>query len=223
MQVAKAAVRDQENPTRALQEFSKIPENDAEDAVHRLFRKYSLTIPIEPQILNLGEGELENFPYIPLSAWATYLMDVGMAADRLCGTSEAEMPALLSEYWLRYKAIHPNHAIFRLNLDMGKCVPVYSHIDEGRTYKKNGIMILSCAGALGRGTNNYKKRMSRMVRKPSLKQSGMGLNYTGNTWSTQFLIASLVRTAYAKKPEVLNKLLETFAEDMAQLAAYGVS
>ena len=223
VQVAKAACKDQENPSRALREFAMIANNNAEAAVHRLFRKYHLTIPIQPKFLNLGEGELAHFPYIPLTDWVTYLLDVGMAAETLCGTSEAEMPGLLTEYWLRYKAIHPQHAIFRMNFDMSQCVPMYSHIDEGRTYKKGGILILSCHGALGRGTRNYRLRIGRMVRKQTLKQTGMPLNYTGSSWATQFMIASLVRTAYAKKPEVLDKLLQTFAEDMACLAYYGVS
>ena len=211
------------NSTRALRELAAVREKGAEEPVHNIFRKYHLTIPIEPEVLNLGKGELKRFPYIPFSRWVRYLMDVGLASKHLCGVPEGEMRALLLEFWSRYKAIHGEHQMFAMEgLDLGSCIPCYSHVDEGRAYKKQGILLLSVHGCLGRGTRAWRKRVGFGVRKQNLKRSGMGLNYVGSSWGTQFLFCCLHRQAYSKDPTPLDTVMSTFAADMASLATDGV-
>ena len=220
---AKAAVSENPNSTRALRELAAVREKDAEEPVHNIFRKYHLTIPIEPKVLNLGKGELKRFPYIPFSRWVRYLMDVGLASKHLCGVPEGEMRALLLEFWSRYKAIHGEHQMFAMEgLDLGSCIPCYSHVDEGRAYKKQGILLLSVHGCLGRGTRAWRKRVGFGVRNQNLKRSGMGLNYVGSSWGTQFLFCCLHRQAYSKDPTPLDTVMSTFAADMASLATDGV-
>ena len=203
----------------ALKEFAALREEDAEDGAHKFFRKYHLTVPIQPLLMNLGDGELKRFPYIPFSHWVRYLMDEGLASQHLCGVPEEDMRGLLEEFWKRYRVVHPKHEMFSMDLDLGICVPCYSHVDEGRAYKKQGILLLSVHGCLGQGTRAWRRRFG--VRKPNLKRSGMGLNYTGSTWGSQFLFCSLHRQAYAKDSAPLDKVMVAFAEDMATLAKRG--
>ena len=213
-------MRDNPNAPRALLEFSQISLDDAEEGVHKLFSKYRLTIPITPEVMNVGEQELRRLPYIRFSRWLRYLMDEELT-EHICGVQEDERPALLAEFWRRYRAVHPEHALFQMrDIDLSACVPVFSHIDEGRTYKKQGLLILSVHGALGKGTRNYKRRVG--TKKFHIKHNPMGMNYLGNTWGTQFMFCSLLRTAYAKSSRVLDDVLKVFAADMSSLIYDGV-
>ena len=186
--------------------------------MHKLCRKYNLTVPIKPSIMSIGTGELNAFPYIPFSAWVRYLMDEGLVAQQLCGVAEEHMPQLLEEFWARYRAVHPRHPIFNSSLPLQDCIPCYSHCDEGRAYKKQGLLLLSVHGCLGLGTRSWRKRG---VHKNTLKRNGMGLNYLGNSWSRQFYFCSLHRSAYAKNFAPLEMLLQTFATDMSVLSTNG--
>ncbi|OLQ08476.1 40S ribosomal protein S3-3 [Symbiodinium microadriaticum] len=222
VETAVAAVKDNVAATRALRELAEVRLNDAEAGVHRVFSKYHLTVPIQPEHLNVGEKELAKLPFIPFSRWVTYLMDEGLAANHLCGLEESEMPRVLEEFWRRYEAVHPEHSMFGSDheCDYSRAVPVYSHFDEGRTYKKQGIMILSVHGALGRGTRNFNKMMG--TTRLDVSEHPMRLNYIGNTWGSQFLSCSLVRTAYAKNSFPLEVVFDRFAADFAMLATNGV-
>ena len=222
VQIAKAAVQEHRDVSRALQEFARVPEKNAEEYVHKLFRKYNLTIDMKPQLLNVGEGELATLPYIRFSSWVRYLMDQDLLSEHLCGVTSERMPGMLTEFWQRYKAVHGSHELFSLpNINLAECLPVFSHVDEGRTYKKQGILVLSVHGAIGKGTRSYKRRVG--VRRLHIKQDGMGLNYSGSSWGTQFMFCSLLRSAYAKDMSPLNRVLEAFAVDMATLGRVGAS
>ena len=223
VEIARAACRDAGGQaSQALKELAAIRARDAERAVHQLFRKYRLTVLIKPETMCVGEKELSKLPFVPFSNWVRYLMDERLASDQLVGVPETEMQATLTEFWQRYEKIHPQHAMFKQpNLDLSRTVPVFSHIDEGRTYKRAGICILSVHGALGKGTRSWQRRFR--VRKPNLKRSGLAMNYVRNTWSTQFLCCSLVRSAYAKDSKPLDMVMLRFASDMAMLSEHGVS
>ena len=226
METAEAALRDNrggEVPP-ALREFASIKKNDAEEACHKLFAKYGLTIPVKIEEMNVGPGELAKFPFLPFSSWMRYLID-HEKLHLVTGVSLDEQDELLSEFWLRYQANHPRHQLFELArdgaVDLAKCLPVFCHVDEGRTYKSKGIMILSVHGSLGRGTRAYRRRLG--VRRLHIKQNPMGMNYMGNTWSTQFIFCSLLRTTMHDSPDVLDQVLEVFSADMAKLAVAGVT
>ena len=218
---ARAAVADNPAAPQAVREFAALPDNDAEEAAHRLFHKYHLTIPLTPRTMSIGKGELRALPYIPFSDWLRYLMDEGLVAKHLCGVDEDTMPDLLKEFWLRYEAVHPTHEVFKMGLDLRSVIPCYSHVDEGRAYKKQGILLLSVHGCLGRGTRSWIKRVGRGVRKENLKRTGMGLNYVGSTWGSHFLFCSLHRQAYSKDSTPLDEVMTRFAEDMASVGTDG--
>ena len=222
---ARAAARD--NPTtatEALKELAAIRLKDAEEGCHKLFRKYSLTVPVKIEKLNVGTGELQRCPGVVLSTWVNYLLDQDKLSFLTGFESESKMELYLQEYWARYRALHPRHEVFgmaeRDELQLRRCIPVYSHIDEGRTYKSKALLILSVHGALGRGTRSYNKRMG--VRKLRLKKDPMKMNFIGSTWGTQFIIFSLLRTASLANPAAFDALMLRFASDMAILAKDGV-
>ncbi|CAK9000117.1 unnamed protein product [Durusdinium trenchii] len=169
-----------------------------------------MTAPVEIEKVDLGAPGLLEFPFVRFSSWLRYLMDTNRFSQ-ICGVkSLPDMMETLREFWVRFEKIHPTHQIFQRFRDgsviPSLCLPVYSHTDEGRTYQKQGILVVSTHGALGR----------------HLKQSGMGMNFTGRSLSTQFLFATMLRSAYSENEEIFNKLMGVYASDMHDLVEHGV-
>ena len=225
VEMARSALADSRNEaTPALWEFASIKTNDAEDACHALFHKYGLAVPVKIETMNLGSKELRKFPFIRISSWVRYLMDNGKV-DRLCGIPGAEREVFLQEFWARYENLHSGHKIFEFaregKVNLRKCLPIYAHADEGRTYKSKALLILSVHGALGRGTRAYRRRMG--TRKLHIKKNPMGMNYVGSTWSTQFMFCCLLRAAMVEDASLLDRVTGVFSEDLEQIAVRGVS
>ena len=207
----------------ALQELAQCRMQDAEEACHKLFKKYGLTVPIDVEFLNAGEEELEQLPFIPFSKWLKHLMDYDLL-HRVTGVENKELPERLEEFWRRYKLLYPEHELFTLaengQVTLKQCIPIFAHADEGRTYKNKALLVLSLHGCVGRGTRNYKKRL---VRKPHIKRDPMGMNYAGATWGSHFIFTTLLRSAMVANPDSLDIVCSAFAQDMASLATTGVT
>eukprot|EP00439_Symbiodinium_sp_Y106_P019610 s2254_g2.t1 len=228
VEVAKAAVEDAGNDISALPpaliEFANIREKDAEEACHKLFNKYDLTVPVRIDTIRAGDtGELPQLPVVKFSSWAKYLLDYGKL-QQLVGVPEQDMEPRLEEFWERYRALYPEHQVFVLaeneTLQLRRSVPVFAHVDEGRTYKSKALLILSVHGCLGKGTRGYAKRF---VRKPHIKRDPMGMNYIGSTWTTHFTFGALLRSLINEDDSCLNKLMSAFGSDMTELATQGVT
>ena len=128
---------------------------------------------------------------------------------------------MLTEFWDRYKVLHSNHDLFKMeNVDLSMTVPVYSHTDEGRSYKHQPLWVLSTHGCIGRGTRTYISRKFHLV---PVKNHPMGLNFIGATWATQFMTASALRACLNETPGAMDKILKAYAEDMSRLAYDGLA
>lgn len=221
---AKAAVSDSPNGhTRALREFATLNPKDAEEGAHQIFKKYGLTIPLPIHKVDLGAEGVEQFPILKFSDWLIHLMD-NCRFSQMCGVETLEeMMETLREFWVRFEKIYPRHEIFASfragTVIPSLCLPVYSHTDEGRTYQKQGILIVSTHGALGRGTRSF---IAKQVKKNHLKKPRMGMNFVGKTLSTQFLCCALLRSVYADDDTPFRKVMSYYAEDMSMLSTQGV-
>ena len=220
---AQAALADAgDDAPQALRELVAIRGKDAEDGCHKLFRKYNLTVKVPIETIVVGEGEAAALPIVTVSSWVRYLMDNSLI-QQLCGVTIDALEPLLQEFWQRFRAIHPTHAVFApaSTVPLHRLVPIYAHIDDGRTYKSKALTVLSIHGCLGKGTRSYVRRMG--TRKIHLKRSSMPMNFVGATWSNQFLFGSLLRAVNHDSPMALDLLLGRFAADLAELATEGVT
>lgn len=220
---AKAAVRDNPDQTRALREFAGLPLKDAEDGAHRILKEYGLTLPLPIHKMDLGIDGVHEFPYLKFSDWLRYLMD-GSKFSQMCGVqSLEEMMETLRVFWQRFEKLNPYHEIFNRfragTVIPSLCLPVYSHTDEGRTYQKNAILVISTHGCLGRGTRAF---ISKQKGKIPVKDSPMGMNFVGKTLGNQFLFCTLLRQVYADDDEPFRKVVKTYAADMELLCTQGV-
>ena len=97
-------------------------------------------------------------------------------------------------------------------------IPFYSHTDEGRSCQHVGLWVLSSHGAIGRGTRLY---LGQNKHKAPLRRNAMGLNFTGKTWSTNFISGVMLRTPSASYSTALPKLVAEYATDVKHLLEAG--
>ena len=208
--------------SEVFKKFASISQSDAEVGCIGLFRKYGYTCPLPIQTVDLGGGRrFAKFPYVTLSSWAQWLLNTNRIWRLFCGCkSYPTMKLVLSEFWERYRAMFPSHEIFQAGIDLSVSIPYFTHQDEGRGYKHQGIWIFTVHGCLGRGTHEYLRRGKNLG---PISRMEFGCNFVGNTWSTQFLIATMMRSVTHKLPGAMNQIVELFAEDAKQLAVEGIS
>ena len=221
VELAQAAVSENENSSKEVRELSRVRLEDAETGVHEVFRKYNLACTVQVDKVDLSD-DLKGFPYIKFSSWLEYLT-TSRIARQLCGVSSLQrLKRVLHEFWIRYESIYPNHAVFRRAragaLDLDFTIPYFSHSDEGRSYKKEALWIFSVHGCFGRGTQHYIRSGKH---KAPLRRNQFGLNFVGHSLSTQFLFATMLRETSNLNPGALQNLLKIFAEDAAQLSTQG--
>ena len=224
VELAQAEVAANPQASETMRVFARIRTADAEVGVHRLFKAKGYSCPVSIDDVNLGPGKLEKFPVIKISTWFQYLLDTNRLARQLVGVSSiAKMKPVLREFWERQRAIRPDHGIFELaengSLTLESCIPYFSHSDEGRSYKHMPLFVLSSHGALGRGTNAYVKAGKHRA---PLCRNGMGVNFLGKTWSTNFIFAAVLKTVSTAYPESFDKLITEYAADAHKLLAQGL-
>ena len=223
VELARAEVNGNPRATVQMREFAGIRLQDAEVGVHNVLRQYGYSCPVRIDYADLGNEEMKSFPFIYLSSWLAYL-GIRRISRQLVGTSSlAVMKKVLGEFWSRFKTVNPGHEVFDLaesgQLQLKYTIPYYSHSDEGRTYKKEALWIYSVHGCLGRGTSHYLQRKKHLAR---FHRNEFGLNFVGQTWGTQLLIATMLREVSNENPEAMNALLTLFASDAARLAREGL-
>ena len=225
VELAKTEVLGNPQASREMKRFARIPLSNAEKGVHKVLKDAGLLSPVTVDHLDLGIPELKAWPHVKLSSWVLYLLDTKRFAKSMTGVaSYPKMNSVLAEFWKRYRALKPEHPVLQLAdsglIQLEWCVPFLSHTDEGRSYQHAGIWVMSSAGCIGRGTRSY---LNLQKHKAPLDRNQMGLNFTGHTFSTNFLYATMLRTVYQEHPTAMEKLLEEYARDAEKLLHEGVA
>ena len=224
MDLAKAEVAENPSVSPGMRRLGAVTQGHEESGVHKLFKEEGLVPDVVIDTIDLGKPGLDQFPVIKFSSWIRYLDDTDRLCRQLTGTPNVQkMELVLAEFWNRWRVQFPGHGVFPLadanTLQLERTIPIYSHSDEGRTLKKAPIWLLSCSGAIGRGS---KKWLDDGRNKAPLHRNGLGLNYVGSTWSTQFLYGSLLRSVESDHPGCLDSITEGFALDLGSLCRDGL-
>ena len=127
-----------------------------------------------------------------------------------------------STFWNKYRTLHPDHQVFsKLNDDaLSRTAACYFHLDEGRTLKKAGIMVLSFHSCLGFGFRSEAK--NRKKRRHDGEPVSLLVNYTGATLTNRFLLAVIPKRYYDKTPALLLDVFDLVARDFKTLCETGV-
>ena len=139
---------------------------------------------------------------------------------RLVGnTAFEDLEITLMAFWKKYSICFPSHQVFQEGngLDLRRCIPVYMHGDEGRSFKKSGVLLINLQGAIGKGSEPFLKKHELNER---FRQISMGLNIGGHSlhsFASRLLYCSMQRKFYAKQPQVLENLLDNLATQLLRL------
>eukprot|EP00435_Cladocopium_sp_Y103_P042404 s855_g11.t1 len=224
VQIAQREVDANPRASQAMREFAAIREADAEIGARRVFVKHGLAAPVELSTIDLGDSrDMKRFPWLKPSSWFQHLLSIGALQRQLVGVSTLQkMRGVLQEFWDRYRCFDEGHPVYRLEragvLSLDRLIPFYSHSDEGRTFRDAPLFVLNVHGVIGRGTVAYLK--GNKHRAP-VAENSQGLNYVGNTWSTHFLIATMMK--HVSTPETMSRMMSAFASDCSSLLHEGIS
>ena len=98
---------------------------------------------------------LNGFPWLKPSAFMAAMAKMNDVGHLLGGYSLEQSRGRLLHFWNNYRKLYPSHQLW-CQIDGGQkrledCVPVLLHGDEGVTYKKQGLLVLSFQGIIGFG------------------------------------------------------------------------
>ena len=155
-----------------------------EEGVCSIFHQNHFYYPVE---LKMEEAPpLTAFPWIPPSRFISSMGRMNDLHVLLGGCSLRQAEKKLLNFWKCYRDVFPSHQLFE-EADSGrkplhKCLPLYLHGDEGVSFKKNGILILTLQSAIGHGST----KMSLQNYGPL--EERLPLNFL-RTYETRMLIA----------------------------------
>ena len=169
------------------------------------FGKYNLALQIPVSWVDLTENS--SFPVLDVKDTIDYLARSNNL-PKLFGDQPVEgIQSTLLEFWRRYKFERPDFGIYNAALEkklsLSRSIPVYVHGDEGRGFKRSGVMILSLQGAIGRGSRPFE------IKHPlqSLRNIKMGINLAGSSFNSRLLFTAMPKKYYSSKPETWFDLL----------------
>ena len=168
----------------------------------------------------------KRFPFIRAVDWLSFLVNDMCAWHRLAGL-EARNPGrteeIWSAFWRRAKMLEPGNDVFAVldEKELSHTAACFLHLDEGRTLKRAGIMILSFHSVLGFGFKAQGQGRTGMKRtadgEPCFK-----VNYTGATLTNRFLLAVIPKLYYEQKPKLFRKMMGHIARDFEAILRQGV-
>ena len=203
----------------AIRQLGEVPLSHSANGVYKVLHKHGCSLPVPLEYVDLPSQK--DVPFIRLSSWVRYL-GRSQRLHYLTGTTDPKLrKALCLEFWARYQRIRPGHPIFEEarsgRIQLHNAVPVLHHGDEGRSYRKTPVMVVSTHGLLGKGC-----RQAKLQAGLSIKETAMDMNFVGSTFTTHFIFCALPASLYKKHPAALDKMLSIYAVDARELALSGI-
>ena len=180
--------------------------------------KLALPIPLFPLKRTRGVKYPGDFNALRLQDWVQFMVDHN-AWHIVCGLTRpnpVREQAILTEFWQRYRALHPEHQLFTLaGVDWSRCAPLLLHGDEGRGRKRAAFLVCAWHSVLGLGT-----KAANRARKHHPYLS-MKLNYSGSSHTHRFLTAVLPKMC--RDEAALQDILRFIASDGENMIQKGVA
>ena len=154
--------------------------------ISNILAKYRLRYPVKFSYAEVGKEKA--YPWIRPSDFIKTMADEGDMRRLLAGyDTMADARGLLEEFWRKYRCIYPHHAVFERDLPLHRCIPIYLHGDEGQTYKKSGVLVVSFQTVYGFGSR--KRRLDEALTKyeEELESCGIPVNFCKTGLQTRFL------------------------------------
>ena len=152
-----------------------------EDVIVSVLTEYKLLYDVK---IHLEQRlPLAGFPWLRPSDFLRSMGSLNDLSHILGGRRNVrDAEEVLLTFWKRFEAICPKHQLFedaRMGVkDLRRCLPMYLHGDEGTTYRKSGVLVISWQSAFGYGCS---KRASE------LPSEGIALNFLKTGFQTRML------------------------------------
>ena len=130
---------------------------------------------------------LTGFSWIKPSNFIQTMARMNDMGHLLGGHSLTQAKSMLLNFWSKFRAIHPQHQLWAEERDLSKCIPIFLHGDEGVTYKKNGVLVLSFQGAIGFGSRSS-QRARELESNLRAMGEGIPLNFLRTGFQTRMLV-----------------------------------
>jgi hypothetical protein len=201
--------------------WAQIRNENSERDVHRVVKKQrtSLNIPIDE--MNVRGKSL---PWINPRAWLEYIVSHGLLymLSGLQFENRHLVETYWTEFWARYETLNPDYGLFDIDTidraDYGRVIGLFIHGDEGRTLKKQGLMVTSIQSVLGSGFSS-----KRLKRPAGANDAGkLHVNFAGHTFLTRFVLSVIHKVDYQSNAEVFHDAMDVVAESLRDLLHTGI-
>lgn len=153
-----------------------------EEGVHSIFRLHNFLYPVDITVED--SPPLSSFPWIKPSNFIHAMARNNDIGHLLGGYSLEQSEERLTNFWLHYRRLFPQHELWK-EIDSGRkpvsrCLPVLLHGDEGISFKRNGLLVLSFQSFFGEGSSKTRSKQKHPDRLP--------LNFVQTGYQTRMLI-----------------------------------
>ena len=167
-------------------QFSSHPHK--EEAVSAVFRHHNFYYPVEIEITNAPP--LSSFPWLRPSRFLRAMARNNDLHHLLGGISLQNAEKRLVSFWEKYRVLFPSHQLWA-DIDDGRkpmerCLPLFIHGDEGVTYRKDGLLVVSFQGVFGHGSSKSKTSPAEHYKSNS---EGIPLNFLRTGFQTRMVIS----------------------------------
>ena len=144
-----------------------------------------LSIPLRVEYVDVGLHD--RHPVIFPSAYLELLADSNKLENM---TGGKPFPETLTKFWEAFEQLQPKHPIYSLSPESrAYSIPIYLFGDEGRGFKKAGIMILGSEPVLGYGCDAEDEVTSQEI---------LRMNFRGSTYKTRQLYTCMAKKHTAR-------------------------
>ena len=121
------------------------------------------------------------------------------------------------EFWRQYEVLNPDFGLFyKESFDPSTTIGLYIHGDEGRTLKRNALMVTSIQSVVGSGFN------AKRLKRPREDQK-LQVNFAGHTFMTRLVVSALPKQQYQSDPDVFHTTMDVFAQHLLDLLETGLA
>lgn len=160
---------------------------DKEEAVTAVFRLHNFYYPLGISVVE--EAPLIGFPWLKPSNFLQAMAKANDLHHLLGGLSLRQARPRLLKFWSQWRQLFPSHELWG-EVDCGRknlshCLPLFLHGDEGVTYRKDGLLVISFQGVWGYGSS---KSIARSPEDYKATSTGIPLNFLKTGFQTRMLI-----------------------------------
>jgi len=150
-------------------------------------------------------------PWISPESWLQWIVKKGLWPT-LAGCSPNDYQGASrnrSQFWENYQKVDPDFELFRIpNTDLSRTAAFLVHGDEGRTLKRNALMVTSLQSALGCGYDEQR------VPGQKADTSNLRVNFAGHSFVTRYVVNTMPKTSYESDPAIFDDAMDHVAKSL---------